>query len=69
MSQLVNQPSAAPTRKMNAVAIGGVIGAIAVGSIRRWAPEFDAPGITDFIMFTAPVVVGWVAGWFTRERA
>lgn len=69
MTQLVDQPSAAPTRKMSAVAIGGFVGAILVGAIRRWTPEFDAPGITDFILLGAPVAVGWVAGWFTRERA
>lgn len=65
MAQLVSQPSAAPTRKMNAVAVMGFISAIGVAAIRRWAPEFDAPGITEFI----PLVVAWCAGWFVKERA
>ena len=60
----IDQPTAAPTRKMSAVAITGVISAIAVSSIRKWAPEFDAPGITEFI----PIVVAWIAGYFVRER-
>ena len=65
MARLVSQPSLKPTRKLNAVAVYGLISAIIVASIRRWAPEFDAPGITDFI----PLAVAWVAGWFVKERA
>jgi hypothetical protein len=65
MSDLVTQPTLRPTRKLNAVAFMGFISAIGVASIRRWAPEFDAPGITEFI----PLVVAWCSGWFVKERA
>lgn len=69
MARLVSQASSKPTRKVTAATLGAFFGAVAVGAIRRWAPEFDAPGITDLIMAVSSAAVTLVFGWFVKERA
>ena len=66
MTELVNQPSAAPTRKLQAVGISGIL-AIAVLSIA----DLYFPGLSTVI--EAPVYAGvtlavsLVSGYFTKN--
>ncbi|MCD1644172.1 hypothetical protein [Aurantimonas coralicida] len=69
MSDLVTQDGLKPTRKVTAATLGAFFGAVVVGAIRRWAPEFDAPGITDLIMAVSSAAVTLAFGWFVKERA
>ncbi len=64
MTNLVNQPSAAPTRKVTAmtVALALTEAAIVIAS-QRWPIAAD-PAIAG----AAQVVVTFLAGWITRER-
>lgn len=69
MTETVNQPTAAPTRKMTAVIIAGVVMGLLRTAIAIWAPEWDAdmffieygPEIHSAIMIAA--------GYFVKERA
>jgi predicted acyltransferase len=68
MSRLVNQPSPKPTRKLSAVGIAGALTAALIAGVNhQW------PGVGDQIGpaagYVIPLIVAWVAGYFTRERA
>jgi hypothetical protein len=68
MSRLVNQPSPKPTRKLSAVGIAGALTAALIAGVNhQW------PGVGDQIGpvagYVIPLIVAWVAGYYTLERA
>lgn len=65
---LVNQPTAAPTRKMTAVIIAGIATAAAQTMLARYAPDFAGTQfLEDFnIWVQALVMIGF--GYMTKER-
>lgn len=70
-SDLIDQPSAMPTRKMLAVAIAGVIAA----ALTRWFDQLAAltPWLdwlaSDGVKAAVPVLAAFAAGYLVRERA
>lgn len=66
---LISQPTSAPTRKMTAVVVSGLITAILQIMLTRHAPEFPATQLlSDFdIWIQALVMMGF--GYMTKERA
>jgi len=65
MSELVNQPSRMPTRKLNAAMLGAFTVSLLAVIVRNVAPGYDDP---DLWLALSPVTVA-VFGYFTRERA
>jgi uncharacterized protein YacL len=68
MADLINQPSAMPTRKVAAGTIGAAITAGLIAALRVYKPElidFAGPLIEQFV----PVLVGFVSAYMTRNRA
>lgn len=66
---LVDQPSSAPTRKLWAVMISGLIMSVARSLLTTYAPDLPAD---DLLFQAAPYVQAAVmvaAGYFTRNRA
>jgi hypothetical protein len=68
MSDLVKQPTPAPTRKISAVGIAGALTAALIAGVNAiW------PGVGDQIgPIAGPIItaaVAFVAGYMTRERA
>lgn len=67
MQRLINQATAAPTRKIRATGIAGAITAAAIGALHWWSPELAA-------VLGAPVegaivaVVATVAGYVVRDK-
>jgi hypothetical protein len=64
---LIDQPSPAPTRKVTAGALAGALTAAIIAGVNELWPGFGddlAPALHAFV----PVVVGFVAAYFTRER-
>lgn len=62
--KLINQPTAAPTRKLTAAAGWGFLSSILVFTVQYWAP-----GVPETLTQYIPLGVSLVAGYFTRERA
>jgi hypothetical protein len=66
MQRLINQATAAPSRKIKATGIAGALSAAAIGALHWWSPELAS-------VLGAPVeagivaVVATVAGYMTRE--
>lgn len=68
MTDLVDQPTAAPTRKLKAVVIAGLLTTAVIGVINTYLPGVgDALGPTLSGIIT--VAVSAVAGYFTRNAA
>lgn len=69
----VNQPSAAATRKMLAFTIGLAIAKVIEIVVTGYWPWLDDPAIWEplplVVEFLAPVVVGFLAGWKTKDNA
>jgi len=65
---LINQPTSMPTRKVAAGTIAGVITAAAVAGLRAYRPDLSE-AFGPMIEQLVPVVVAFVASYFTRERA
>ena len=67
MQRLVNQATAAPTRKVKATGIAGALTAAALGALHWWSPELAS-------VLAAPVeawivaVVATVAGYMTHDK-
>lgn len=62
---LVNQPSAAPTAKITAAGIGGLVAAFLLGGLDA-LNALDLPTLADGLL---PVVSALVAGYFKKARA
>ena len=67
MQRLINQATAAPTRKVKATGIAGALTAAALGALHWWSPEWAAvlggPVETGIV-----AVVATVAGYMTRDN-
>lgn len=67
MSELVTQPTKAPTRKMTATGIGGIIAVGILAAANAWIP-----GLGDIIsepVYALVAVAGaWLTGYMTKER-
>lgn len=60
---LITQPSAAPTRKITAVALGGAVATIVLAVVGIWA---DAPAMLAAAITT---VCTFAAGYLVKDRA
>ena len=68
----VNQPTSKPTRKMLAFSIGLAIGKGIEIAVTSYWPALDDPTIWAplpiLVEFVAPAVVGFLAGWQTKDE-
>ena len=64
---LVDQNTKRPTRKMQAVGIGGVLGIILATVLVKNVPALEGLEAELGALITA--LFSWVAGYLTRERA
>jgi uncharacterized membrane protein len=66
MTELVKQPSYAPTRKMAATGIGGVISVAVLAGLNAWIP-----GLGDILsepVYALVAVAGaWLSGYMVKE--
>jgi len=69
MAKLVNQPTAAPTRKWWAFVIAGVVVNGAFGALDAAWPDHPFTPYKAEVIGWAVVVVGAISGYFTRNRA
>lgn len=71
MANVVNQPSANPTRKLAASTVGGAVWGtlmLIVGlGLKNLAPEWYDPEVLASITLTGTTVAGYVSGWFTAD--
>lgn len=64
--RLINQATAAPTRKITATGTAGAVTAGALGALHWWSPELAAV-LGGPVEAGIVAVVATVAGYFTRE--
>lgn len=68
----VSQPTRSPTRKMLAFTIGLAIAKVIEIAVTGYWPWLDDPAIWEplplVVEFLAPVVVGFLAGYKTKDR-
>lgn len=63
---LIEQPTAAPTRKIKATGIAGLVSAAVLGVLHWWQPELAAM-LGGQIEGLIVAIVATLAGYFTRE--
>lgn len=63
---LIDQPTAAPTRKVTAFAVAGGITAAIMAALEYFSPDM-AKALGPLVAQAVPVVVGFVAAYFTRN--
>ena len=71
MAALTNQPTAAPTRKVNAMAVWSLLAAVLMAIMDAAFPD-NAGRVAEVLSALepfVPAIVGTVAGYMTRERA
>ena len=70
MADLVNQPTATPTRKVQAAVLGGGV-AMAIVIVAKWALHQAAPNLEfpDEVQQAFVVLITAGSAYFTRERA
>ncbi len=61
---MINQPTAAPTRKMWAVMLAAAATSVVKVLMAKYAPEFGTPQLYDLLQ--AVLIVG--AGYMVRDR-
>jgi hypothetical protein len=66
--RLINQATAAPTRKVKAGGIAGALTAAALGALNWWSPEFAAV-LGGPVEGAIVVVVSTLTSYMTREKA
>ncbi len=69
MTQLVNQPTARPTRKMNAVLIAAALVGAARSALTALYPDLDLGPVVTMVQPFVEAAVVWLAGYMTKERA
>ena len=71
MTQLIDQPTAAPTRKLTAVMVWGAFSAIVMFLADVFVPESNdsVSGVLTALEPFVPIIVATVAGYWTREAA
>lgn len=67
MTELVTQPTNAPTRKVTAMGIGGVVSIAILAGLNAWVPGLGDL-LTEPIYAAVALVGGLVSGWFVKER-
>jgi len=65
MPDLINQPSAMPTRKVTAAALAGALATVIVGSFQAFAAVQFPPGFESALA----VLVMAATGWWVKDRA
>ncbi len=67
MTELVKQPTKAPTRKMTATGIGGIVTVAILAALDAWVP-----GLGDIMSVEVSALVAiagaWLSGYMTQER-
>jgi hypothetical protein len=67
MSDLIEQPTPSPTRKMAATGIGGVVTLAILAALDAWVP-----GLGDILSGEVTAIVtlvgAWVSGYMAKER-
>jgi hypothetical protein len=66
MTELVTQPTIAPTRKMKATAVGSIIAIAILSIIDVYAPGLGAV-LSEPVYAAVAVASGLISGWFTKE--
>jgi hypothetical protein len=64
---LMNQNTKAPTRKLNAVALGGALASVGMGALAIFMPEAYErvpPGFEGGVA----TIFGFCLGWLVKER-
>ncbi|MCB1343641.1 MAG: hypothetical protein KDK24_21745 [Pseudooceanicola sp.] len=69
MTNLVNQPTSRPTRKMWAVIISGAVMGGIQAALAAVLPEADFQPLLQQLGPLVTALVVSLAGWLTRERA
>jgi hypothetical protein len=65
MTQLVNQPTAAPSRKMSAVIVAGAVTSVINVLMMRYVPDFTTPEVQVLVQ----TGIMWLAGYMVRDHA
>lgn len=72
MANTINQPSNNPTNKLTAATAAAAAWSIVMSvgglALKNLAPEWYDPEVLLKVSAAVPVVVVFVAGWFTRDR-
>lgn len=68
MTQLKNQPGSAPSRKMNAVVLGGGVASVFMGTIAIFYPEAYGRVPAGFEGGVA-TIAAFALGYLVRDRA
>lgn len=66
----INQPSAAPTRKLSASLVGLVIGALVFETVAAFWPDLRAVEITGFgdLSIVSQIIVSGAMGYVVKDR-
>ena len=65
IEKLKNQPTAAPSRKINAVMVAGAVTSVINVLMLKYIPEFTTPEVQ--VAVAAGVI--WFAGYWTKDHA
>ncbi len=66
MTELVTQPTAAPTRKMTANGLGGVIAIGVLAALEAYYPGLGEI-LSEPVYALVAVVSGFISGYFVKE--
>lgn len=66
MTELVTQPTNAPTRKLTATGIGGIVSIAILAGLNAWVPGLGDI-LTEPVYAAVALIGGLVSGWFVRE--
>jgi hypothetical protein len=67
MSELINQPSKVPTRKVAATGIGGILSVAVLAGLNAWVPGLGDI-LTEPVYALVAVAGAWLSGYITKER-
>ena len=72
MANTINQPSNNPTNKLTAstaaLAAWGIVMSVGGLALKNLAPGWYDPEVMLTVSAGMPVVIGFAAGWVTRDR-
>lgn len=67
MTELVNQPTYTPTRKITAVGVSGIVSVAILAALDEWVPGLGEL-MSEYVYAVVPVVIATFSGWFIKER-